>query len=235
MQVAPASPVARLWERALDLLFPPRCVSCGRFGALICEPCRANVTPALPPRCRGCWMPANAAVCPRCHNLRPHFSAVRAPFVYGGPARDAVHALKFNGVSAVAGLMAEAMSRVLAGWSPRVDAIVPVPLSGHRRRVRGYNQSELLARHVARATGLSLRPGAVVRRRSTAAQVQQPDEESRRGNVADAFAPGPQPVSGGVLLIDDVVTTGATLDACARVLLDSGANAVYGLVFARED
>jgi predicted amidophosphoribosyltransferase len=104
-----------------------------------------------------------------------------------------------------------------------------------RKRTRGYNQSELLARELAEASGLTVEPAALRRARQTPPQVQQPDEDARRRNVRGAFAPGRRPVGGAVLLVDDVATTGATLDACARVLLNAGAQRVYCLTFARED
>ncbi len=205
---------------------------------------------AEPPRCPVCWMPVlrvvegpvlsavggpqAADVCARCHHSRPAFQAARAAFVYEGAARQAVHALKYDGVSALAGEMALSMAELLLQWNPPVSAIVPVPLAGGRRRMRGYNQSELLAREISRLTGLPLARRALIRRRSTPPQARQPDEETRRRNVANAFQPG-RPVAAGVLLVDDVITTGATLDACGRVLRDSGAAPVFVLTFARED
>lgn len=236
--------VARLWGHALDLVFPPRCVSCNRFGAFICGPCVAGAARAEPPRCPRCWMPASShraelaerePQCRRCRWRRPAFTAVRAAFVYEGAAREAVHALKFRGVSAVAPRMASLMTELLFEWQPRVGAIVPVPLAGRRRRERGYNQSELLAKEVSRIAGIPLERRALVRRRPTAPQARQTGEEARRRNVAGAFAPGSRPAHGGILLIDDVVTTGATLDGCARVLISEGAGPVFALTFARED
>lgn len=174
-------------------------------------------------------------MCGYCADIRPAFRAARSVFSYGGPARDAVLALKYNGVSSLARPMAPLMLERLREWSPPVDALVPVPLAGRRRRTRGYNQADLLAGELARLTGLRLERRALKRTRMTAPQVGQPDEEARRRNVSGAFVPGPATVMGSVLLIDDVLTTGATLDACARVLLDRGAEAVFALTFARED
>jgi ComF family protein len=154
--------------------------------------------------------------------------------VYEAAAREAIHALKYKGVSALATAMARAMVETLSEWAPPVETIVPVPLTGHRRRLRGYNQSQLLAREVARFTGLPLELRAIARRRSGAPQVSQPDRESRRRNVDDAFAPGSKRIEGGVLLIDDVMTTGATLNACARVLVSAGAGPVFAVTFARD-
>ena len=145
-----------------------------------------------------------------------------------------MHALKYRGVLGLAPVMAQAMVTVLGEWAPPVEVIVPVPLAGHRRRLRGYNQSALLGKEIARLTGLTLNQKALVRRRSGVPQVGQPDRESRRRNVAEAFSLGHRRVRGGVLIIDDVITTGATLDACARVLMEGGAASVFALTFARD-
>jgi ComF family protein len=180
-------------------------------------------------------MPEAGRACESCRYRKPAFSGVRSAFVYDGPTRDAVLALKFQGLAAIAKTLAVPMAERLLEWDPPVGAIVPVPLAGSRRRSRGYNQSELLARELGRLTGLPLVNEAIVRRRATAPQVRQFDWEARRQNVTGAFAPGRALIDGGVLLVDDVITTGATLDACARALLSVGAGLAFGLTFARED
>jgi ComF family protein len=173
--------------------------------------------------------------CEDCRYRRPAFFGVRCAFVYDGPARDAVLALKFKGLAAIAKTLAVPMAEALIKWDPPVRAITPVPLAASRKRSRGYNQSELLAREIGRLTGLPVVADTAARTRATSPQVRQFDWEARRENVAGAFAPGRQRVDGGLLLIDDVITTGATLDACARVLIDAGNGPVFALTFARED
>ena len=232
--VAPA--LALAWRRGLDLLFPPRCAGCRSFGAFLCAGCLAGMPRALPPRCPRCWMPGAGSVCGRCRAEPFAFDSIRAPFVYGGAARDAVHALKYDGVSALAQAMAPPMAAALDGWAPPTASLVPVPLAGRRRRGRGYNQSELLAREGSKLTGLPLRRGLLVRRRSAPPQARSAGEADRRANVAGAFSgrddggpPGP------VVLVDDVVASGATLDAGARALRAAGHGPVLALTFARED
>lgn len=232
-QAAPL--LARLWNFALDLVFPPRCVACGEFSTLFCESCQAGMAKAVPPRCSTCWMPGFHDPCARCRRAERAFAAVRSAFIYEGTAREAVLALKFRGVSTLSRFLASYMADRLLDWDPPVDVIVPVPLGGQRRRLRGYNQSELLAQEVARLAGLPQETKALTRRRATAPQAQQPNEEARRRNVEDAFTLGPKRADGAVLLVDDVVTTGATLDACARALIDGGAGPIFALTFARED
>jgi ComF family protein len=174
-------------------------------------------------------------LCATCDRHLPAFAGLRSAFSYDGLARSAVLALKFQGVSALAPEMAQPMADALTRWVPAVDVVVPVPLGWLRRRTRGYNQSALLAQEVCRSHGLPLETRALRRARQTPPQTQQPDADARRRNIEAAFALGSRPVGGSVLLIDDVATTGATLDACARVLLEGGASAVYALTFARED
>ena len=173
--------------------------------------------------------------CRRCRAIRPSFRAVRSVFVYEAAARDAVHALKFRGLSAIASSMAALMAERLVDWSPPVDAIVPVPLAGSRRRQRGYNQSELLAKELSRLTAVPLAPRALIRPRSSSPQYRLSNRDERRRNVCGVFSSGKRVPRGSVLLVDDVMTTGATLDACARVLIEAGTGPVFGLTFARED
>jgi ComF family protein len=227
---------ARFWERALDLVFPQRCVGCSEFGSPICERCAGTMTAAEPPRCDVCWTPRDHQnVCRDCRTKRPAFQQLRSAFVYEGVARDAVIALKFGGLSSIAPLMAGLIDEQLSDWGPPVNAIVPVPLASGRKRSRGYDQAEMIAKELSKRWGLPCESRALKRARGTAPQVEQADESARRRNVKDAFSPGSRGVEGGVLLVDDVVTTGATLDACTNVLMESGAGDVFALTFARED
>jgi ComF family protein len=226
----------RFWERALDLVFPQRCVGCNEFGSLICEQCTGTMTSAAPPRCGVCWTPRDQQnVCRDCRTKRPAFQQLRAAFVYEGVARDAVIALKFGGLSSIAPLMAGLIDERLSNWRPPVNAIVPVPLAASRKRSRGYDQAEIIAKELSKRWGLPCETRALRRARGTAPQVEQADESARRRNVRGAFSPGSRGVEGGVLLVDDVVTTGSTLDACANVLMKRGAGPVFALTFARED
>ena len=151
--------------------------------------------------------------------------------------REAVHALKYNHLSALARPMGEMMAVYLEAEALPVDMVVPVPLFGRRQRLRGYNQSALLAREVARiGRGLPLAERGLARRRDTPPQARSVDAEARRRNVVGAFGGERRLVEGRrVLLIDDVMTTGATLDACGRALRQAGAASVWALTFARED
>ena len=225
--------LTRFREAALDLVFPPRCVSCDSYGAFICDPCRPLFLRSEPPRCATCWTQDAGPRCESCRHRRPAFAAARSAFVYEGPARDAVLALKFRGISAIAKTMAVPMAERLVAWDPPVSAIVPVPLASPRKRARGYNQSELLAREIGRFTALPVVTDALVKPRATPPQVGQPDWIARRSNVAAAFAPGRRRIEAGVLLVDDVITTGATLDACATCIVLEAAPSSRSLSPAR--
>lgn len=236
MRVAIGPLLSTAWRGALDLVFPPRCAGCGSFGAFLCGDCLAATRRAEPPRCPVCWMPGAGDLCGRCHSRPFAFEAARCPFVFAGPAREAVHALKYHGVSAIAEVMGQMMAECLGKWEPPVEALVPVPLAGPRRRSRGYNQSQVLAREVSRVSGLPLAHRVLVRRKAGPPQALAADEAARRANVADAFAVGRRSdIAGPLLLVDDVMTSGATLDACARALRGAGHGPVYALTFARED
>jgi len=237
MERTKAPPLARLAQALLDVLFPPRCVACGKQGAFLCPGCREAMPRALPPRCPLCWQPERRGeACGRCARTRPAFAGARSLYLFQGPVREAVHALKYNHLSALARPMGELIAAYLKTEELPVDLVVPVPLFGRRRRVRGYNQSALLARELARLDGLPLAERGLSRRRDTPPQARSVDAEARRRNVAGAFAANGRRVEGRrVLLIDDVMTTGATLDACAQALREGGAASVWALTFARED
>ena len=237
MERTKAPPLARLAQVFLDVLFPPRCVACGKQGAFLCPGCREAMPRALPPRCPLCWQPERRGEeCGRCARTRPAFAGARSLYLFQGPVREAVHALKYNHLSALARPMGELMAAYLKTEELPVDLVVPVPLFGRRQRLRGYNQSALLARELARLDGLPLAERGLSRRRDTPPQARSVDAEARRRNVAGAFAADGRRVEGRrVLLIDDVMTTGATLDACAQALRQGGAASVWALTFARED
>jgi ComF family protein len=236
--MAGLSPLTRVGQAVLDVLFPSRCVGCGAFGSFLCQSCQAELPRARPPRCPICWKPQRGpAPCGRCRQERPAFQGARSLHIYDGAAREAVRALKYNYLSALAQPMAQLMARYVEEEEGiEADLLVAVPLHGRRRRLRGYNQSALLARELSRLCGLSLAERALARRRNTPPQARSVDAEARKRNVADAFNADRRWVEGKrALLVDDVMTTGATLDACARALREAGAASVWALTFARED
>ncbi len=221
---------------ALDLLFPRWCVGCGSEGDFICPTCLKSLPRINPPLCPRCGRPQlNAVICPVCVGWQADIDGIRAPFKFDGAVRRAIHELKYKNVRAIAALLGHWLGDYLADYPLPAEVLVPVPLHHKRLRERGYNQSRLLARELAKLSGLPLVDGCLVRERYTTPQARTSNVDERRNNVADAFACRDRRLEGrAVLLIDDVATSGATLDACARVLKEAGAGSVWGLVLAKE-
>ena len=220
--------MATLLSRALDLLYPPRCVACGAFGRNLCEPCGDQLLPASGPgRCGRCGVRRDdEGRCPDCFGWRD-LDGARAAFEMEGAARRVVHGLKFSGIRDLATDMAGALRPVVEALGP--DAIFPIPLHARRRRQRGFNQAEVLFDRL----GWPPPPGRLERVRPTASQVGLSASE-RRENVAGAFRyRGPALKGATVAVLDDVVTTGATAGECARVLREHGAGRVYALAYGR--
>jgi ComF family protein len=149
--------------------------------------------------------------------------------------RQAIYELKYHNLRALAAPLAEMLYHYFRASPLPVEVLVPVPLHPRRLRERGYNQSRLLARELGRLAGLPMIDDCLVRQRHTSPQARTSNVAERRSNTAGAFACRDQRLRGKqVLLIDDVATSGATLDACAAVLKAGGATSVWGLVMARE-
>jgi ComF family protein len=221
---------------ALDLFFPRWCVGCGREGDFICSTCRQSLPRITPPLCPRCGRPQlNAVICPVCVGWQASIDGIRAPFKFDGAIRQAIHGLKYNNLRAMAALLGRWLGDYLAANPLPGEVLVPVPLHPKRLRERGYNQSRLLALELSKFSGLPLVDDCLVRERYTTPQARTPNVDERRSNVADAFACRDRRLEAKqVLLIDDVATSGATLDACARALKESGASSVWGLVLAKE-
>lgn len=183
------------WERALDVVFPPRCAGCGAHGVLLCPACAAAIVTIQPPACPRCGRrAAQPGICPACRAYPNVLDGMVAATEFTGPVRACIHALKYEGQRGYAATLA-AMARPALPRLPVPDAMVPVPLSRERQRERGFNQSLLIARHLA-GDALPVLPGWLTRTRDTPPQVGQ-DRAARHANVADAFAcPDPTTVRG---------------------------------------
>ncbi|MBI2872352.1 MAG: ComF family protein [Chloroflexi bacterium] len=224
-----------LVERALDAVFPPRCVGCGRQGMALCGECLAE-SPRLPES--RCWLCAaqlrEQGWCGRCAAGRPPLEGVASPFAMEGVVREAVHRLKYGNLRGLAKVLAEPMAEALAATPVAATLLVPVPLHPSRLRERGYNQAALLAREVGRRLGLPVDAAALARVRATPPQVRSASRQERRASVSGAFRTRRDLAGASVVAVDDVCTTGATLEACATALRDGGAARVWGLTAARE-
>jgi ComF family protein len=205
---------ARLATAGLDLIFPPRCAGCGRVDARWCERCQRELEA----------LPVNL-----CIQSLPPLSASAATGIHEGILQHAVHALKYRRARDLAAPLGNRLAACLdqLGW--QIDLVIPVPLHTSRIRSRGYNQAHLLGGHMARLESLPCVPSALVRLRPTPPQVGL-NREQRQKNMEDAFSADAALVAARrVLLVDDVQTTGATLQSCALAALDAGATAVYSI------
>jgi len=221
---------------ALDLLFPRWCLGCGKEGDYICVDCRRELPVIAPPVCPRCGRPQSQGVA--CHDwpeAPDGIDGIRSPFVFEGVIRRAVHELKYRNLRALAPLLAGLLYEYLVANPLPADVLVPVPLHPKRLRERGYNQSALLAEELGRRAGLPVAANGLIRPHYAAPQARSAGVSERQKNVAGAFTCPAERFRGKqVLLIDDVSTSGATLNACAGALKAAGAAQVWGLTVARE-
>ena len=226
----------RAWAATAALLWPARCVGCGRRDAVLCAACWAALPRLRPPLCPRCSKPERSgAPCPDCRRREPALAAVRAPCAYSGAVAAAIRRLKYRQERHLAELLAQLLLECLTARPLAIDALVPVPLDRDRARWRGFNQAVLLAGPVAIALDRPLLPTVLHRTRPTRPQVGLSARE-RHANLHDAFACVDRAAVAGrrLVLVDDVMTTGATLEACAVALRAAGAARVFGLVVARD-
>ena len=223
----------QLASRGLDLLFPPECAVCSREGSFLCADCEPRLPRLSPPYCRMCAEPDAAPTCSWCRADAPAYERIRAPYRYTGPMRDMVHDLKYGNIRALAPTLGGLLTDYLGSLRFEADVISPVPLHPKRERSRGYNQSHLLAREVSRRIEIPMADDRLLRSMDTPPQVAMSGREERRQNIEGAFECTRDATGLRVLLIDDVVTTGSTMSACASALKDAGAVSVFGLALAR--
>jgi ComF family protein len=230
-------PVDGRIARLLGALWPPRCMACGERGEGardLCPDC-ADALPWLGTACPSCALPlpTPAAACGGCLQAPPPLARVHAAFVYARPLDRLLPRLKFHGDLTAGRLLSQLMAQACAG-APRPDAIVPIPLLAARLRRRGYDQALELARPLARQFGLPLRGELLRRRKATAPQSEQASATDRQRNLRDAFhVPAGMALPAHVALVDDVMTTGATLHAAAKALRRAGVQRVDAWVCAR--
>jgi len=225
---------AQAGQSLLDLVYPPRCPGCGRMGVAFCERCRARVELIAPPVCRrcGCALPREG-LCDRCRALPSSLDGIVAVAVFADPLRQAIHALKYENNTALAAPLGSMMAELWRrGGTPQADLILPVPLHTRRQAERGYNQSRLLARVLGRGVGVPVDEHMLIRQRHTLPQVDLGFAE-RQQNVEGAFACRGDVRGKTVVVVVDVCTTGATLEACAAALRAGGAAGVWGFTLAR--
>ena len=228
--------ITTLKRVALDLFFPAWCVGCGREGKYICDLCCEKLPLISPPICVICGRPlTDKNTCPGCVEEPVVVDGIRAPFLFHGVIRKAVHELKYRNLKAIAPSLAGFLHDYLLENPIPGNVLVPVPIHRKRQRERGYNQSSLIVRELSRNNGMPVIEDCLVRSINTPPQVRTTSASERRKNIADAFACNNDKLKNRqVILIDDVSTSGATLNTCAAVLKTAGAASVWGLTIALE-
>lgn len=228
----------QLKDGILDLVYPPKCVVCGDIQALyLCDDCKSKILELEDPLCDRCGLPLDDGPCPECQRTRFPFETARAYGVYEGTLREAVHQLKYACRSVVAPELGELLVAYCLehpNFAAQASCVVPVPIHHSRQRERGFNQSRLISGPLAVALRIPLITDALTRRKPGIPQTGLSLEE-RMSNIRGVFeVVNEQRICGArILLVDDVLTTGATCGEAAAVLLSAGAKSVYVLTLAR--
>ena len=226
----------RLVESILNLIFPPRCVGCSKTGNFFCQKCREKLVYLPPPLCVKCSEPIHSGtICHQCRSRQWNIDGIQSAFQYEGAIRQAIIQFKYHNVKALAEPLARLMVPRLELSPLNADMLIPVPSHPQRLRERGYNQAALLAGKLGRLTFIPVDDRALVRTKNTPQQAKTDSLAQRIENMADAFACKSRDLSGKrILLIDDVCTSGTTLNSCAIPLKAAGAASVHGITLAKE-
>ena len=222
-------------RQVTDLVFPQTCVHCNTEGLLLCDTCLRDAARIGSSACRTCGIQLeHGSRCGKCAESPPALTRVTAVFQFEGAIRDAVHALKYRDLRAIAPILGAELAETVSSRHRSIDVVVPVPLHRRRLRSRGYNQAELLARPVAANLGIPISTNLLTRVADNPPQAQARNQTARSAGVRNAFAASNEAHGKRVLLIDDVATTCSTLNACGRALYRAGAKSVRAAVLARE-
>lgn len=218
----------------VDCLYPPHCGGCEKPGSRWCAECQSQVTLIGDYCCPICGQAqTHPGVCTQCRTQPHSVKAIRSWAIFEGPLRNALHRLKYARDIGLGEVLSRHLVDLLfdLGWD--IDCIIPVPLGAVRQSQRGYNQTALLAYPLALATGIAYKSKGLKKIKETRTQVGLTIEQ-RHENVAGAFLADPKIVKNRkVLLIDDVTTSGATIESCASAIMIADADQVFGMTLAR--
>ncbi len=220
-------------KAALDFFLPLYCVGCRREGSGICRECLASIS-QLQAYCEVCAQPGEVRLCRRCASSPLPINGIRAVYPFEGVIRSAAHAFKYRNYRAIAPELAGLMASRLKSARIPATLLVPVPMHPRRERSRGYNQAALLADELGKLTGIPAAEDVLKRVVDSPPQVQRASRADRMRIAEGTFSAAKSVDDESVLLIDDVVTTGSTMAACANALRAASADSVWGLALARE-
>ncbi len=244
LRIAPNALLSRAWAFALELLFPARanCLGCGDVlgadGEFLCDACQALLLPVHDKkgeRCQRCGRPGRwDKRCKTCRDWPDTVALARYAYAYRRPVDRMIRQMKYGGVTMLTDWMGDEILRMLrAEGFPACDLVAPVPMHKSRRRARGFNHAELIARRVALGLGVPME--LAVRRTRNTRQQATLSLRRRRGNLRGAFQADARAAGRRVLLVDDVRTSGATAIGCADALMAAGAAAVFVATLAGAD
>lgn len=222
-----------IWK-GLDLFFPPICGGCEKIGERWCDLCQHSVETLPDPVCDICGEPQTSiGICKKCKSSRPPYKALRSWVVFKDPIRPAFHRLKYKQDIGLGEAFALPLAEYIDTLNWDIEMLIPVPLSSKRSLERGYNQVDLVARPLAMIQKWNYVPAALKRSKHTRSQVGL-SATQRLENVQNAFIANPKLVKNKkILLMDDVATTGATLNSSSMALMEAGASHVYAFTAAR--
>lgn len=226
-------------DSSIDLLYPKHCVSCDKVLLKIekemgfCKACAKKIQLVGPNYCMTCGVPVNEneQYCSTCQNTKHYYDQTRAIFRYTGDMKDAMYRFKYANRRCYGKTFVWHAMKIYGNWIKEMDfdVIIPVPMYEKKKRKRGYNQAEVFAKRLSQATGIPVENG-IVRRKLDTVAMKQLNKLKRKKNLLNAFIMVKNDVQfRKVLIVDDIYTTGSTLDEVARVLKDGGVKEVYGL------
>lgn len=222
-------------EGLLDFVYPPRCPGCDKLlfgGEIICTECCTKIRRVSEPVCKRCGKPIEnerAEYCRDCISRQHKFRQGKAVFIYEGRMKLSMYRFKYSNKREYARFYAEEAVRLYGGWieQKEIDVIVPIPMYIGKKRRRGYNQAEVFARALGKKTGIAVETEIVKRVRDTTPQKELNDRE-RRKNLKNAFQLTSDIVKyKKIMLVDDIYTTGSTMDAVTEILLSAGVKNIY--------
>ncbi|MRS01941.1 ComF family protein, partial [bacterium] len=227
--------ITSLFWKSMDWLYPPRCCNCDRRGFVLCDECFSDIEHLTTKYCIKCGYPIRYQnrLCKACSLETPLYTQMRSWAVFSGSVRTAIHSLKYKRNLALGNILAKPLIEVVekSGW--QIDLVVPVPLSKSRMQSRGYNQAALISRYLAASLNIPHSSHDLRRIKNTFTQTKM-NVNKRFTNLLDAFYANPATLKKkNILIIDDVITTGATMRNCTNALLAAGAEKIYCLSVAR--